>query len=175
MPSETRETERPFQLSQLVNMLSCGDLDNHECERIVGLCQEAQRDPAATLNKHYGQEAAQVAQYDPAGVTAFIIFTELEDFFAFADTVDELYEQVTDAFATPSLPPYPYDDNNFETVSDFFDWVDKQLLAHHPKYQLIHFGQSYTHDFQVILVHRAEVDSILELCAAIGIDAERCA
>ena len=174
MASEIVETDRSSQLHQLVNMLSCGDLDSHECERIVALCEEAKRDPAATLTRHYGQDAAQVAQYDPAGVTAFIIFTELEDYFAFADTVDELYEQVIAAFATPTLPAYPYDDNDFETVSDFFQWVEAQLLQHHPKYQLIHFGQSYTHDFQVILVHRAETASILNLCETLSLDAERC-
>src|SRR3546814_20693290 len=85
---------------------------------------------------------------DPKGVMAFILFIELEDYFAVADTVDEVYEQIVDAFEQPALPDYPYDDNDFQTVSAFYQWVDGQLLAHHNKYRLISFGERYTNDFQ---------------------------
>lgn len=163
------------QISRLIDLLACGDLDPPETERIAKICVQAQSDPAATLLKHYGADAAKVAEYDADGVAAFIIFIELEDYFAVADTVDELYEQIIDAFERPALPAYPYDDNDFETVSDFYRWVDSQLLVHHPKYQLIGFGESYSHDFQVILVRRDDVEEILNLCAALGVLAGRCA
>jgi hypothetical protein len=167
--------ERPAQLEQLIGLLSCNDLDEAEIERIAGVCLKADAEPTSTLADHYGMDAAQVARYDPEGTTAFIIFTELEDYFAVSDTVDELYEQVIDAFETPTLPDYPYDDNDFQSISDFFRWVDQQLLQHHEKYCLISFGESYTHDFQVILVYRSDVVEILQLCATLGIQAERCA
>src|SRR5690606_28576360 len=122
-----------------------------------------------TLRTQYGSDAAKVAQYDPRGVTAFILFIELEDYFAVADTVDELYEQIVDAFEQPALPAYPYDDNDFQTVSDFYQWVDDQLLRHHGKYQLISFGESYTHDFQLVLVYREQVQGLLALCAQLGL------
>lgn len=162
-------------LVQLVDLLACGDLDAPETERIVNTCMRARQDAAATLLSHYGADAAKVAEYDAPGVTAFIIFIELEDYFAVADTVDELYEQVIEAFERPALPGYPYDDNDFVTVSDFYRWVDSQLLAHHPKYCLIGFGESYNYDFQVILVRRDDVDEILGLCEELGVLAERCA
>lgn len=161
-------------LAQLIELLSCHDLDQHEVEGIVLLCMQARRDPARTLADNYGEDASQIAQYDPAGVTAFVIFTELEDYFAVSDTVDELHEQVIDAFEIPALPDYPYDDNTFETVMDYFAWLDEQLLAHHPKYRLIEFGQSYTHDFQTVLVLRDTVDKILVLCKDLEILAQPC-
>jgi hypothetical protein len=166
--------ERRPQLERLIDLLSCNELDESEVERIAGVCMKADADPAATLVDNYGTDAAKVAQYDPEGTTAFIIFIELEDYFAVADTVDELYEQVIDAFETPALPEYPYDDNDFQNISDFFRWVDQQLLSHHEKYCLISFGESYTHDFQVILVRRADLAEILSLCAKLEIQAEKC-
>ncbi|MGB3288443.1 MAG: hypothetical protein WBA83_04125 [Burkholderiaceae bacterium] len=161
-------------LTRLIGMLSCGDLDPHETERIVATCLQAQDEPAETLRKNYGADAAKIAEYDPKGVMAFIVFVELEDYFAVADTVDELYEQVVDAFEQPALPDYPYDDNDFQTISDFYRWVDGQLLAHHAKYRLIGFGESYTNDFQVVLVYREQVEDILSLCKELGLRAELC-
>lgn len=161
-------------LTELINRLSCNDLDSHETSRIAGICLQASQDPVKVLTENYGAEAAQIVQYDPQGVLAFIIFIELEDYFAAADTVDELYEQIVDAFETPTLPEYPYDNNTFETVSDYYQWLDQELLTHHPKYRLITFGQSYSNDFQVILVFRDDVDKILELCGQLGIDAALC-
>lgn len=161
-------------LAGLVRALSCNDLDEHEVERIVGICLEAREKPAETLKANYGADAEKVAQYEPAGVTAFIIFIELEDYFAVADTVDELYEQIIDAFENPALPEYPYDNSTFETLSDFYRWVDGQLQLHHGKYSLLAFGESYTHDFQVILVFREEMANILSLCRELGLAAEPC-
>src|SRR3546814_2030079 len=112
-------------------MLACGDRDENEIGRIVDVCVQAQKQPAQTLRENYGADAAKVAEYDPDGVSAFIVFVELEDYFAVADTVDELYEQVVEAFEQPALPDYPYDNNNFQAIPDFYRWVDAQLLAHH--------------------------------------------
>lgn len=161
-------------LNTVITALSCDDLDAHETARVVGICRQALEDPAAALKENYGDEAAEVAKYDPKGVIAFVVFIELEDYFAVADTVDELHEQIIAAFETPQLPDYPYDDNDFETVSDYFQWLDAQLLEHHPAYRLIHFGQSYTHDFQTVLVHRNGADALLELCRDLQLDAEYC-
>ncbi|MYN13764.1 hypothetical protein GSY71_11515 [Pusillimonas sp. TS35] len=161
-------------LQALVRMLSCDDLDPHEVSRVVDICLQADADPAGTLRTYYGNNAANVAQYDPKGVTAYIVFLELEDYFAVSDTVDELYEQIIDAFEQPQLPEYPYEDNDFETVADFYRWVDAQLLAHHPRYQLISFGESYTNDFQVVLVYREQAADILDLCARLSLAAGLC-
>ncbi|KAA0888537.1 hypothetical protein [Pusillimonas sp. ANT_WB101] len=172
--SEPPSTVDASKLTKLISLLSCGDLDEHEIARIADVCRQAVAEPAKALQTHYGAEAARVAQYDPSGVLAFIVFIELEDYFAVSDTVDELYEQVIDAFEQPLLPDYPYDDNNFNTINDFFKWVDQQLQTHHPKYCLINFGESYTHDFQVVLVHRSEVTEILALCSQLQLKAEPC-
>ena len=161
-------------IATLVAALSCGDLDEHEIARIVGICRQALENPAAVLAENYGTEAAEVAQYDPQGVIAFIVFIELEDYFAVADTVDELHEQILAAFEAPQLPDYPYDGNDFETISDYFQWLDAQLLEHHAAYRLIHFGQSYTNDFQTVLVHREGTDSLLALCRKLKLEAEYC-
>lgn len=161
-------------LAALVDLLSCHDLDEHEVKGIVSLCTEAGADTARMLADNYGEDASQIARYDPTGVIAFVIFTELEDYFAVSDTVDELHEQVVAAFETPALPDYPYDDNQFKTVADYFLWLDEQLLVHHPKYRLLEFGQSYTHDFQTVLVQRDTVDQILGLCTDLSIPAQPC-
>ena len=161
-------------LAELLAMLSCNDLDEHETQRIVNICVQARDKPEETLQDNYGADAAKVAKYEPQGVIAFVIFVELEDYFAVADNVDELYEQIIDAFEHPALPEYPYDNNTFETLSDFYQWVDAQLLAHHDKYCLIAFGESYTSDFQVVLVHREKANEILALCKDLDLQAERC-
>lgn len=161
-------------LTELIGALSCNDLDEHEVQRIVGICLDARVKPAETLKANYGTDAEKVAQYEPAGVIAFIIFVELEDYFAVADTVDELYEQIVDSFENPALPEYPYDNNTFETLSDFYQWVDGQLQLHHSKYRLLAFGESYTHDFQVVLVFRDDMAKILSICRELGLAAEPC-
>ena len=161
-------------LATLIDLLSCHDLDEQEVKGIVSLCTDAMAEPARMLAGNYGDDAAQVDRYDPSGVVAFVIFTELEDYFAVSDTVDELHEQVVAAFETPALPDYPYNNTPFETVADYFAWLDTQLLEHHPKYRLIEFGQSYTHDFQTILVLRNTVDQIQALCQELGILAQPC-
>ena len=161
-------------LASLAELLICHDLDEHEIEGIVALCMQARREPERTLAENYGEEAAQVARYDPTGVTAFVIFTELEDYFAVSDTVDELHEQIIAAFETPALPDYPYDDTPFDTVDGYFSWLDEQLRVHHPKYCLIEFGQSYTHDFQTVLVLRDSVPQILALCQELDMNAGLC-
>lgn len=161
-------------LADLISLLSCHELDAHEVRRIVDLCVHAQAQPLQTLAENYGQDAAQVAEHDPQGVIAFILFIELEDYFAAADNVDEIHEQVIDAFAQPTLPTYPYDDNNFETVSDYYQWLDQQLQIHHAKYCLISFGESYSHDFQLILVYRDKLADILSLCRELGLQAHLC-
>ncbi len=170
----TEPDSLPQKLAALIRLLSCDDLDEHEVSRIVNICLQARTDAVKTLKDNYGADAAKVAEYDSQGVTPFIIFVELEDYFAVADTVDELYEQIVDAFEHPALPEYPYDNNNFETLTDFYHWVDQQLQTHHQKYCLISFGESYTHDFQVILVHRDKVPEILSLCRELGLQAQRC-
>ena len=164
----------PQKLGTLIGLLSCDDLDEHETSRIVNICLQARTDAVKTLKENYGADAAKVAEYDPEGVGSFIIFVELEDYFAVADTVDELYEQIVDSFEHPALPEYPYDNNNFETITDFYHWVDQQLQTHHEKYGLISFGESYTHDFQVILVYRDKTSDILSLCQELGLQAQRC-
>src|SRR3546814_9671278 len=111
-------------------MVGCVDQDEQVIGRIVDVCVPAQNQPARTLRENYGADSAKVAEYDPDGVSAFIVFVELEDYFAVADTVDELYEQVVEAFEQPALPDYPYDNNNFQAIPDFYRWVDAQLLAH---------------------------------------------
>jgi hypothetical protein len=171
---EASSTQYASQLTALIGQLSCGDLDEHETRRIVQACVAARDDADHTLTQLYGTDAAKVAQYDPAGVTAFILFVELEDYFAVADTVDELYEEIVAAFERPALPEYPYDNNDFESVADFYRWVDEGLQRHHDKYCLIEFGESYTNDFQVVLVHRDTVHQTLELCRALGITAAPC-
>ncbi|NYT59132.1 hypothetical protein H0A65_09380 [Alcaligenaceae bacterium] len=171
----TKNVPTAEQFVRLVALLSCNDMDEHETSRIVDICQQAQAEPEKTLRKQYGADAAKVAKYDPQGVTAFILFIELEDYFAVADTVDELYEQIVEAFEQPALPDYPYDDNDFQTVSDFYLWLENQLLQHHEKYRLIRFGESYTNDFQVVLVLREQTQELLALCESLGLLAEPCA
>src|SRR3546814_9853110 len=114
----TENTLVQEQFTHLVGLLSCNDIDEHEASRIVGICLQAQTEPEKTLRKHYGADAAKVAQYDPKGVMAFILFIELEDYFAVADTVDEVYEQIVDAFEQPALPDYPYVNNDFQIVTE---------------------------------------------------------
>lgn len=169
-----QEDVRQRNITRLLELLSCNDLDVHETEAIVLLCLQVLRDPARTLAENYGEDAAQIARYDPSGVLAFVIATELEDYFAVSDTVDELHEEIVAAFETPMLPDYPYDNNTFVTVTDYFGWLDEQLLLHHPRYCLIEFGQSYTHDFQTILVGRATLSETLALCEQLDIVAQPC-
>lgn len=168
------DTTEEQQLAALIDLLSCNELDAHERNAVVQLCQQAKADPVNTLKENYGGDSTQIAQYDPKGVVAFVIFVELEDYFAVSDTVDEMHEQLIAAFEQPALPGYPYDDNAFETVDDYYRWLDTQLLLHHPKYRLIYFGESYMQDFQVILVYRDTVAILLELCRDLEIQAGLC-
>ncbi|GAB2888061.1 hypothetical protein [Paralcaligenes ginsengisoli] len=170
----TTAQDTAAQLTTLIDLISCHDLDVHEARRIVNLCLEAQADPVKVLKENYGDDAARLVEYDRPGVTAFIIFIELEDYFAVSDTVDELYEQIVEAFEHPALPEYPYNNNTFETVSDYYQWLDQELLVHHPKYRLISFGESYTNDFQVVLVYREDVPQIMSLCTQLALRIELC-
>lgn len=163
------------QLREVIHHLSDGSLDKAETQTLIDITLEAQEKPETVVKRLYGADAAQMIARYPDEVTAFILGVELEDYLIVANTVDELWEETIDCFENPQLADFPYDDMPFEDIEGFYHWADDQLQAHHPDYALIEFGQHYSFEFQLILIRRNAVETVVSLCQGLGIHAQPCA
>ncbi len=144
-------------LAELLTLLTRNRLEDDAVQKVLEVFQVAQHDPERYV-RDYDDSAEWMLEYLPEDVPRFAVWRELLEFIALSDKVDELHEQIQDLSPVP-LPDYPYD--QLEYASDYFEWLDKLLVAH--GYELISFGDSYGDDLSTLLVNRTDTARILEL------------
>lgn len=153
-------------LKELVDLLTCRELDADELASTVAAIEGAADDPDLDwMDDPSAEELMQTA----------IVFN-LHDFTAVGDKIDEVHELIGEFFADP-LPDYPlHEDGRHFLPDEYFVWLDQRLLQRAGEqggYELLLLGQHYSEDLHAILVLRADTARILELARGLALVIER--
>ena len=148
-------------LHELLYLLSCRVLEGDELDARVEAVH------AADTNDDYDW------MDDALERREFAVQSELSEWVAIGDKVDELHELISDSFDDP-LPPYPYhDDKGDFPPSAYFRWLDGVLAPCGPGYELLLWNNPYDENLHALAVHRADMPRVLELSHALGFSPSR--
>jgi hypothetical protein len=163
-------------LTELINALTCNELQPAEVEGIVKVVLQAQSDPEQYVRELELEEdealdwLLEIASSKE--LMSWALCAELQDFLFISDKVDELHEQIQTFFEKDSLLDYPYD--QVKTSHQYFAWLDHQLQrvdSAQGGYTLLMIGDSYGDELQAIAVYRKDLKRVLDLCAELEIQA----
>lgn len=152
-------------LIELIELLTCGEVEQDEIEASADAVLEAQDDP----------ELEWVHEMEPSDeqFMQIALMFELSSFFAEGDKIDEFHEQVSEFFKNP-LPDFPYPANKNDFLPrDYFKWLDGLLAARDPAFTLLLMDNRIDDMLHGILVRRATSDRVLELAEELGLTIER--
>lgn len=151
------------QLETLIDLLTCGELEADEVRQRAANVRNAADDPDLDwLDEPSEEELMQVA-----------LQSQLSDFFAIGDKVDEVHELIADIFEPP-FPEYPHPPGTPDFLpDDYFRWLDDVLAKRGPGYELLLWGNQYDDNLYAIVVHRGNTDRILELAGGFSLLVER--
>lgn len=152
-------------LKELVDLLTCRELDPEELASLTASIENAGDDPDLDwLDDPSSEELIQNA----------IVF-KLVNHLAVGDKVDEVHEQISDFFAEP-LADFPRRANGRGySPDDYFAWLDP-LLAERGKhgggYRLLLLDDSFSDQLNALLVWRKDTARVLELANQLGLAIE---
>ena len=127
---KTKEDRPMDQLETLIDLLTCGELEADEVRQRAANVRNAADDPDLDwLDEPSEEELMQVA-----------LQSQLSDFFAIGDKVDEVHELIADIFEPP-FPEYPHPPGTPDFLpDDYFRWLDDVLAKRGPGYELLLWG-----------------------------------
>jgi len=142
-------------ISELVVLLTGGDLDEDEVQEFTAYIEGAAENPEFDWIE------------DPQDALLWGLFDQLDEFIATSDKIDELHEQLSDLFADP-LEPFPYEQYQEENwhSGHYFAWLDAQLAKRSPErggYELLVMDNGFDDNMRAIVVNRPDVARVLEL------------
>jgi hypothetical protein len=147
-------------LAQLINLLTCGALEDAERDEILAAIANAPSDE----QYHWVDDDAQLL--------ALAIIYELSAFIASGDKVDEVHEQIQDMFDDfPGFPDQLTRDSDNGMLA-YYEWLDAELrqrAVDEGGYALVAIEGSGTDDMDVLVVYRRDVDAIIEGAASMGV------
>ena len=148
-------------LKELVDLLTCRELDPEELASLTAAIENAGDDPDLDwLDDPSPEELIQNA----------IVF-KLVNHLAVGDKVDEVHQQISDFFAEP-LADFPRHANGRGYLpDDYFAWLDP-LLAERGKhgggYRLLLLDDSFSDQLNALLVWRKDTARVLELASELA-------
>ena len=148
-------------LSELISLLTCGDMDGKELADAVSRIKAAPMDPE--LDWIEGGSDAEFMQ--------FAVLAELGDYFAMGQEVAALHEEISEQFAAP-LAGFPDPDMSLEA---YFQWLDGQLASRPKPYEMLLWGNFFDENLYTFIVRRADTPRILALAQELGLQVERAA
>lgn len=152
-------------LKELVDLLTCRELDPDELASLVATIEGAADDPDLDwMDDPSPEELIQNA----------LVF-KLVNHLAVGDKIDEVHEQISDFFAEP-LADFPRHANGRWYLPDeYFAWLDP-LLAERGKdgggYQLFLLDDSFSDQLNALLVWRKDAARVLELARELALSIE---
>lgn len=153
-------------LKELVDLLTCRELEPEELESTVAAIEGAADDPRL----HWVDDRA------PERLMQSAIISNLSDFIAYSSKIDKVHEQISDFFADP-LPGYPlHEDGRPFQPDEYFVWLDRQfvqLIGEKGGYELLLLRQNHSEDLHAMTVLRPNTARILELAAQSALIIER--
>ena len=145
-------------LSELITLLTCGDLQGKELANCASRVTASPMDP----------ELAWIDGQHPGEYMQFALLAELGDYYATGATVDELHQEVSEQFADP-LPDVP---DAGLSVPGYFQWLDGVLASRATAYQLLRWGGDFDDNLYTFIVRRGDTPRILALAAELGLEVE---
>lgn len=152
-------------LKELVDLLTCRELDPEELASLVASIEGAGDDPDLDwMDDPSPEELIQNA----------IVF-KLVNHLAVGDKIDEVHEQISDFFAEP-LADFPRRaDGRGYRPDDYFAWLDPLLAARGKDgggYQLFLLDDSFSDQLNALLVWRKDAARVLELADELALSIE---
>ena len=148
-------------LSELISLLTCGDLQGKELADCVSRVKASPMDPE--LDWIDGGSEAEFFQ--------FAVLAELGDYYATGDSIAGLHGEISEQFAT-ALPDCPADAVSME---DYLHWLDGQLASRSTPYELLVWGNFFDESLYTFIVRRADTARILDLARQLGLQVSRAA
>ncbi|KTT74673.1 hypothetical protein [Sphingomonas endophytica] len=110
---------------------------------------------------------------DPEEIRQLTVEIAIIDYVLIGDKIDELHELISHEFAEP-LKPFPTrEDNEKVRVAEYFAWLDRELDARSPSWELLAWDNDIDDNLHVIIVRRSDTDNILALAGTMGLRARR--
>ena len=148
--------------SELVTLLSGRTLDDEAVREMVAELDAALREPEEWM-----------LDFDPETIGQLTVELAIIDYVLIGDKIDELHELISDEFAEP-LKPFPYrDDNEKVLVADYFAWLDNELGARIPAWELLSWDNDLDDNLHVVIVRRLDTDRIVALADSLGLRVSR--
>jgi hypothetical protein len=146
-------------LPELIDLLTCGDLEPEEVAEVTEAVENAPEDP--------DYEWAE----DPATAMSLALISCLGEYTASSDKIDELHEQIQDMFSDP-LPAFPTtDDGQYVGVLQYFQWLDGELMQRGTDkggFDIVQIDDMSSDEMNMIVVYKKDTARILELADALG-------
>lgn len=151
-------------LSELLTLMTCGDLDGEELDDAVAAITAAPSNPQEDWVDSDGEAYAHE------------IIDQLGDYIASSDKIDELHEQIQDMF--DDFPDFPYDllNQDGHGVLPYYEWLDRELAQRavdEGGYDLIQIDGSGTDNMDALIVYRRDTAGIIQGAALIGVTISR--
>ncbi len=146
-------------LSELIDLLTCGDLDVHEREQVAKLILDAPENPELD----WADNASQAMSFE--------LYSCLADHVATGERIDEVHEQLQAMFAEPlsDLPPTMAD---AMSRRDYFEWLDAELsrrAVDRGGYGVVTLDDMASDTLYVFIVYRANSARVFELARSLGL------
>lgn len=154
-------------LEELLDLLTCNDFEPEELAEMAERIQNAPNDP----EYEWLADGMPEDEVTPELFMRFALSSEVSDYVAHSDKVDELHEQIEEMFedSEEPLPPFPYEESDEADngVQFYFEWLDEQL-AERGDYSFLIMDVGLDDELHAIVVLRDDVDRILELASQLG-------
>lgn len=151
-------------LSELLTLMTCGDLEGEELDDAVAAVSAAPSSPQEEWVNSDGE------------AYALEIIDQLGAYIASSDKIDELHEQIQDMF--DDFPDFPYEllQQDGRGVLPYYEWLDRELAQRavdEGGYDLIQIEGSGTDNMDALIVYRRDTDKIIQGAALMGVTIAR--
>ena len=149
-------------LPELIDLLTCGDLEPDDLAEVTEAVENAPEDP--------DYEWAE----DAATAMSLALISCLGEYTASSDKLDELHEQIRDMFADPLpdfFPATPSDDEQKFGVLAYFQWLDGELAQRGTDkggFDIVQIDDMSSDEMNMIVVYKKDTARILVLADALG-------
>ncbi|MGN7918024.1 MULTISPECIES: hypothetical protein [Lysobacter] len=153
-------------LRELVDLLTCRELEPEELQSLVAAIDGAAEDP----------DLDWIVDPSPEELMQNALVFKLMDHIAVGDKIDEVHEQISDFFAEP-LADFPrHADGRWFLPDEYFAWLDPLLAERGVDgggYELMLLEDTFSENLHALLVWRKDSARVLELATELALRIER--
>jgi hypothetical protein len=154
-------------IAELIDLLTCGDLDSTERDEIAHRVVNAPRAPDLSWVN------------SPEGAMSFELLCSVSDYVATGDKIDEVHEQIQEMFESP-FPSFPYELNSSKsgktTPLEYFEWLDRELSQRATQeggYDLIDLDDMVSENMNIFVFYRRDTSRIIHIATELELRIDR--